>query len=76
MRIGEAHDNPLGSEALSGGEAQARVVGSGVHLMEVQRIDDHFWIDVPFARSINPISKANWEDTGAERDIKARPPMP
>jgi C-terminal processing protease CtpA/Prc len=34
------------------------------------RIDDHFSINVPFARAINPISKTNWEGTGVEPDIK------
>ncbi len=27
-------------------------------------------IGVPFARTINPISKTNWEGTGVEPDVK------
>jgi hypothetical protein len=34
-------------------------------------MDDHFMIGVPFARTINPISKTNWEGTGVEPDVEA-----
>ena len=38
--------------------------------MNGHRIADKFMIGVPFARAINPITKANWEGTGVEPDIK------
>jgi hypothetical protein len=44
--------------------------GGGAHPVAGHRIDDHFSINVPFARAINPISKTNWEGTGVEPDIK------
>jgi len=44
--------------------------GGGAHPVSGHRIDDHFSIGVPFARAINPISKANWEGTGVEPDVK------
>ena len=44
--------------------------GGGAHPVSGHRIDDHFMIDVPFARAVNPISKTNWEGTGVEPDIK------
>ena len=34
------------------------------------RIDDHFFIRVPFGRFINPITKGDWESTGVEPDVK------
>jgi C-terminal processing protease CtpA/Prc len=44
--------------------------GGGAHPVAGHRIDDHFSIGVPFARAINPISKANWEGAGVEPDVK------
>jgi hypothetical protein len=44
--------------------------GGGAHPVSGHRIDDHFTIGVPFARAVNPISKANWEGTGVEPDVK------
>lgn len=44
--------------------------GGGAHPVSGHRIDDHFMIGVPFARAINPISKANWEGTGVEPDVR------
>ncbi len=48
--------------------------GGGAHPVSGHRIDDHFMIGVPFARAINPISKANWEGTGVEPDVKVPAP--
>lgn len=45
--------------------------GGGAHPVSPHRIDDHFSIDVPFARAINPITKTNWEGIGVEPDVKA-----
>jgi hypothetical protein len=36
------------------------------------RIDDHFEIQVPGMKAINPISKTNWEGTGVEPDVKVK----
>lgn len=44
--------------------------GGGAHPVSGHRIDEHFMIGVPFARAINPISKANWEGSGVEPDVK------
>jgi C-terminal processing protease CtpA/Prc len=44
--------------------------GGGAHLVRGQRIDDHFMIDVPYARSINPTTRTNWEGVGVEPDVK------
>src|SRR2546430_17050692 len=47
-----------------------RSTGGGAHPVSGHRIDDHFMIGVPFARSVSPITKTNWEGTGVEPDIK------
>lgn len=44
--------------------------GGGAHPIELKRIDDHFSVAVPFARSMSPITKTNWEGTGVEPDVK------
>src|SRR6185312_15072358 len=44
--------------------------GGGAHPMAPHRIDGHFFIRVPFGRIMNPITKADWESTGVEPDVK------
>lgn len=44
--------------------------GGGAHPVAPHRIDDHFFIRVPFGRIVNPITKTNWESTGVEPDVK------
>jgi hypothetical protein len=44
--------------------------GGGAHAMAPHRIDDHFFIRVPFARFVNPITRSDWEGTGVEPDVK------
>jgi hypothetical protein len=46
------------------------VTGGGAHPVSGHRIDAHFFIGVPFARAINPITKTDWEGTGVEPDVK------
>ncbi|HLM00288.1 MAG TPA: S41 family peptidase, partial [Pyrinomonadaceae bacterium] len=46
------------------------MTGGGAHPGGVFRINDHFGVFVPSGRAINPISKANWEGTGVEPDVK------
>ncbi|MGC2328579.1 MAG: S41 family peptidase [Candidatus Sulfotelmatobacter sp.] len=42
------------------------------HIGMEHRIDDHFTIRIPGIRVVNPISKANWEGTGVEPDVKVK----
>jgi hypothetical protein len=44
--------------------------GGGAHVVAPHRIDDHFFIRIPFARFVNPITKKDWEGTGVEPDVK------
>jgi hypothetical protein len=43
--------------------------GGGAHPTRGFRISDHFGVGVPFARSINPVTKTNWEGTGVKPDV-------
>ena len=44
--------------------------GGGGHSIEFKRIDEHFSVIVPSGRSINPITRGDWEGTGVEPDVK------
>jgi hypothetical protein len=44
--------------------------GGGAHPVRLEILNDDFWMRVPFARAVNPISKTNWEGTGVEPDVK------
>lgn len=43
--------------------------GGGAHPTRGFRVNDHFMVGVPFARSINPVTKTNWEGTGVKPDV-------
>ncbi len=67
---------------FSGGEAfaydlknlkRAIVVGEttegAANPRDVYRINEHFWIGVPAARPVSPITQTNWEGTGVKPDV-------
>jgi C-terminal processing protease CtpA/Prc len=45
----------------------------GAHAGVWRRIDDHFGMGIPEVKAINPFSKTDWEGTGVEPDVKAKP---
>ena len=57
-------------KALKRATIVGEVTGGGAHPTMGHRLDDHFQIDVPFARGINPVTKTNWEGSGVEPDVK------
>ena len=65
-----AEDFAYNIKTLKRGTIIGETTGGGAHPVSGQRIDDHFMIVVPSARSVSPISKTNWEGTGVEPDIK------
>ena len=46
------------------------VTGGGAHPVNFMRLPKGFTLIVPIARSINPITKTNWEGVGVQPDIK------
>ena len=44
--------------------------GGGAHLTRAYPVNDDFMIDIPYGRSINPITKSNWEGVGVKPDIE------
>jgi C-terminal processing protease CtpA/Prc len=54
---------------------RAKVVGEvtrgGAHPGGMRNITPHFGVGVPMGRSINPVSKTNWEGSGVKPNVKA-----
>ncbi|HWG21697.1 MAG TPA: S41 family peptidase [Terracidiphilus sp.] len=44
--------------------------GGGAHPVSGHPVADYFMVGVPFAKSLDPVSKTNWEGTGVEPDVK------
>jgi hypothetical protein len=44
--------------------------GGGAHPVSGHTVADYFMIGVPFAKSLDPVTKTNWEGTGVEPDVK------
>jgi C-terminal processing protease CtpA/Prc len=44
--------------------------GGGANPRDVVRINEHFWIGLPTARAVNPVTKTNWEGTGVKPDVE------
>lgn len=43
--------------------------GGGAHPTRGFPVTDHFGVGVPNARSVNPVTKTNWEGTGVKPDV-------
>lgn len=67
---------------FSGGEAfaydlknlkRATIVGEttegAANPRDVYRINEHFWMGIPNASPVNPITQTNWEGTGVKPDV-------
>jgi hypothetical protein len=44
--------------------------GGGAHPVSGHPVAEYFMIGVPFAKSLDPVTKTNWEATGVEPDVK------
>jgi len=44
--------------------------GGGAHPVSGHPVADYFNVGVPFAKSLDPVTKTNWEGTGVEPDVK------
>ena len=43
--------------------------GGGAHPVAGHLVADYFMVGVPFAKSLDPVTKTNWEETGVEPDV-------
>lgn len=46
--------------------------GGGAHPVSGHPVADYFMIGVPFAKSLDPVTKKNWEGTGVVPDVKVK----
>jgi hypothetical protein len=60
-----AYDLQAAKRAVVVGE----VTGGGANPFEYRRIDAHFALSLPEARSINPVTGTNWQDVGVKPDV-------
>lgn len=44
--------------------------GGGAHPVSGHAVADYFMVGVPFAKSLDPVAKTNWEGTGIVPDVK------
>ncbi len=44
--------------------------GGGAHPVSGHTVADYLMVGVPFAKSLDPVTKTNWEGTGVEPDVK------
>jgi hypothetical protein len=56
-------------QALKRATIIGETTGGGAHRTTVYRITDQFSASIPFSRSINPITKTDWEGTGVKPDV-------
>jgi hypothetical protein len=52
------------------GTIVGETTGGGAHPTGPHNIEDHFVLMIPFAKSISPITKTNWEGVGVVPDVK------
>ncbi len=46
------------------------ITGGGAHPVSPHVVADYFTVGVPFAKSLDPVTRTNWEGTGVEPDVK------
>jgi hypothetical protein len=51
------------------------VTGGGAHPVSGQTLGDGFTMGVPYAKTVNPITKSNWEGVGVAPDVKVAAPQ-
>lgn len=56
-------------QALGRATVVGEVTGGGAHPFEYRRVHPHFAVDLPEAKSINPITGTNWERVGVKPDV-------
>lgn len=64
-----AEDVSYGLKNLKRATLVGETTLGGSHMIKLETIDDHFSVAVPFARSISPITKTNWQGKGVEPDV-------
>jgi hypothetical protein len=56
-------------QALGRATVVGEATGGGAHGTSPHRIADHFRASIPFSRSINPVTRTDWEGVGVKPDV-------
>jgi hypothetical protein len=56
-------------QALGRATVVGEVTGGGAHPFEYRRVHAHFAVDLPEAKSVNPITGTNWQGVGVKPDV-------
>jgi len=56
-------------QALKRATIVGEMTGGGAHGTTMHRLADHFSASIPFSRSINPVTKTDWEGVGVKPDV-------
>jgi hypothetical protein len=56
-------------QALRRATIVGETTGGGAHGTTMHRLADHFAVGIPFSRSINPVTKTDWEGVGVKPDV-------
>ncbi|GLR71000.1 S41 family peptidase [Agaribacter marinus] len=56
-------------QALKRATIVGEVTGGGAHPFEYHEVDHEFFLSLAEARSINPITKSNWQGVGVQPDV-------
>jgi hypothetical protein len=65
-----AEDFSYSLQALKRAVIVGEVTGGGAHPVRGQPLVGGFSIGVPYAKTVNPITKSNWEGTGVAPDVR------
>jgi C-terminal processing protease CtpA/Prc len=57
-------------QALKRATVVGETTGGGAHATTIYRITDQFSASIPFSRSINPVTRTDWEGTGVKPDVE------
>lgn len=57
-------------QALGRATIVGETTGGGAHPFEYRRVHEHFAVDLPEGKSINPITGTNWQGTGVKPDVE------
>lgn len=67
-----AEDFSFAMKNLKRATIVGETTGGGAHPGDVMRLDKHFAMFVPNGRSMNPVSKLDWEGVGVAPDLSVR----
>src|SRR3546814_11177292 len=57
-------------QALGRATIVGETTGGGAHPFEYRRVHEHFAVDLPEGKSINPVTGTNWQGTGVKPDVE------